>query len=184
MKPLQVRRRSNDGKGAVPPHADESIAYHLRDTYRALARVFQVETERFGVDMGVWMFLRSLWQEDGLTQKELTERAGLMQPSTSAALTQMERRGLVRQTVDTEDRRKVRIFLTPKSRALLEKLIPTAARVRRQAVSDFSKREVALLLEMLRRIRVNLLAADSNAVQKLRTSRANGSRGSSVRRSI
>lgn len=184
MKTPKVRRRSSDGTGAVPPRAEESIAYHLRDTYRALARVFQVETERVGVDMGVWMFLRSLWQEDGLTQKELTERAGLMQPSTSAALKQMERRGLVRQTVDAEDRRKVRIFLTPKSRALLEKLIPTAAKVRRQAMSDFSKEEVALLLEMLRRIRANLFAADGNGAQKLRTSRANGSRGSGVRRSI
>lgn len=184
MKTRQVRRRSNDGEGAVPPHADESIAYHLRDTYRALARVFQVETQRLGVDMGVWMFLRSLWQEDGLTQKELTERAGLMQPSTSAALRQMERRGLVTQTVDTKDRRKVRIFLTPKSRALLEKLIPTAAKVRRQAVSDFSKQEVALLLEMLSRIRVNLLAADNTGVQKLRTGRANASRRSGIRRPI
>ena len=134
----------------------DSIAYELRDTYRALARAFQVETERYGISMGMWMFLRALRQQDGLTQKELIQSAGLMQPGTSAALKQMERRGLVTQTADSEDRRKVRIYLTPRSRALLDRLVPIAAKVRSKATSDFTGKELALLIEMLDRIRTNI----------------------------
>ena len=66
-----------------------------------------------------------------------------MQPGTSAALKQMEHRGLVKPTTDPKDRRSVRVFLTPKSRTLLDKLIPIAAKVRDQATSDFSEREDA-----------------------------------------
>jgi len=141
----------------VRMHADEGIAYHLRDTYRTIARAFQVEGESLDVDtdIGVWIFLRSFLREEGLTLKELTARMGLMQPGASAALKQMEHRGLVTKIIDPEDRRKVRIFLTPKSRELLNALMPTAAKVLQQALSGFSKQELSSLFEFLDRIRAN-----------------------------
>lgn len=88
--------------------------------------------------------------------QDLIASAGLMQPGTSAALKQMERRGLVKHVTDAEDRRKVRVLLRQKSRSLLAKLLPVAAKVRDQATSDFSEQEVALLRDLLGRIRSNV----------------------------
>ncbi len=147
----------------------DNIAYELRDTYRAIARAFQAEAERFGVSMGMWMFLRALRQQDGLTQKELINSAGLMQPGTSAALKQMERLGLIRQESDKDDRRKVRIYLTPKSRVLLRKLVPISSKVRTQATSDFSKQEIVSLVNLLGRIKANIAVAPKSPLKRQTT---------------
>ena len=43
-------------------------------------------TQKYGVAFGHWAFLRILWETDGLTQRALSEEAGLMEPTTSSAL--------------------------------------------------------------------------------------------------
>ena len=48
-----------------------------------------------GVSFGHWTFLRILWEGDGLTQRELSEQAGVMEPTTFSALKTMERLGYV-----------------------------------------------------------------------------------------
>ena len=49
-----------------------------------------------GVTRGQWYFLRVLWEEDGLSQRELSVRVGMMEPTTVIALRSMEKAGLVR----------------------------------------------------------------------------------------
>ena len=64
---------------ATPPRADlpfaESVGYQVRTTHRALQRFLQFKIEPHGITLGMWYFLRALWHEDGLTQRELSNRA-------------------------------------------------------------------------------------------------------------
>ena len=128
----------------------------MRDTYGAFARVFQEDLQRAGLTMSMWFFLRALSEEDGLAQKQLMDRAGLMQPATSSALKQMERMRLIARKDDPNDGRVARFFLTAKARALLKKLFPAAAGVREKAVVDFSAEELDLLRKLLKRMKANL----------------------------
>jgi len=162
------RAVSRRGKNAGLMHADESVAYKLRDTYRTITRAFHAESETLhaGADISVWIFLRSFLKEEWLTQKELAHRLGLMQPGASAALKQLEGRGLLTKITDPEDRRKVRISLTAKSRELTKELMPTAAKVLKQAMTGFSKQEAALLFEMLDRIKANFDTATGTGAGK------------------
>jgi DNA-binding MarR family transcriptional regulator len=54
----------------------------------------QIASEK--VSIGMWYFLRALWERDGVIQRELTDCVGLMQPTTVAALRGMQSLGLVR----------------------------------------------------------------------------------------
>ena len=146
---------------ARPVHADphpwsDSIAYLLRTGYRVFARALQERIQAEGVPIGSWPFLRHLWQQDGITQSDLTKAVGLMQPNTVAALKQLSRRGWVKQTRDAEDKRKIRIHLTPKGRELFYRAFPLALEARDQALADFSKDEIATLRSLLKRISKNL----------------------------
>ena len=49
-----------------------------------------------GITRGQWYFLRVLWIEDGLSQRELSARVGMMEPTTVIALRSMEKAGLIR----------------------------------------------------------------------------------------
>jgi DNA-binding MarR family transcriptional regulator len=128
----------------------------LRNSYRVFARALQERIQAEGIPIGSWPFLRHLWQQDGITQKELTNAVGLMQPNTNAALKQLGRRGWVKQTPDSDDKRKIRIYLTPKGRQLFYRAFPLALRAREQALADFSEDEIATLRTLLKRITKNL----------------------------
>jgi len=150
--------RSRRGKSAhADPHPwSDSVAYLLRDSYRVFARALQERIQAEGIPIGSWPFLRHLWQQDGITQSELTKAVGLMQPNTVAALRQLARRGWVKQTRDADDKRKIRIHLTPKGRELFYRAFPLALQARDQALADFSKEEIAILRSLLKRITKNL----------------------------
>src|SRR5262245_44272505 len=96
---------------AVP---NDRLAHLIKDAARALVRALQVRLADHRVSFGHWAFLRILWERDGLTQRELSERAGVMEPTTFTALKAMERLGYVVRHRKNGDRKKVYIFLTPR----------------------------------------------------------------------
>ena len=72
-----------NGSFAFPPEA--SIGFLVRDTHRAFSRVLGAAIADAGVTIGMWFFLRALWEEDGLTQRELSRRIGMTEPTTVSA---------------------------------------------------------------------------------------------------
>jgi DNA-binding MarR family transcriptional regulator len=151
-------QRIRRGRLAHPdPHPwSDSVAYLLRNSYRVFARALQDRIQAEGIPIGSWPFLRHLWQQDGITQIELTKAVGLMQPNTVAALKQLARRGWVKQTRDAADKRKIRIHLTPKGRELFYRAFPLALQAREQALADFSEEEIATLRSLLKKFMKNL----------------------------
>jgi DNA-binding MarR family transcriptional regulator len=150
------RPRKHRQRRADPHPWSDSVAYLLRNSYRVFARALQERIQAEGIPIGSWPFLRHLWQEDGITQRELTKAVGLMQPNTNAALKQLARRGWVKQTRDHDDKRKIRIHLTPKGRELFYRAFPLALEAREQALADFSDDEIDTLRSLLKRITKNL----------------------------
>jgi MarR family transcriptional regulator, organic hydroperoxide resistance regulator len=127
-------------RDAVP---DDRFAHLVKDATRALVRGLQRRLARFGVSFGHWAFLRILWESDGLTQRELSREAGVMEPTTFGALKAMESRGYIARRRLAGNRRKIHIFLTRKGRALQDKLVPLAEEVNRVAVHGVPARDVA-----------------------------------------
>ncbi len=75
---------------------------------------------------GQWYFLRVLWITDGLSQRELSARVGMMEPTTVIALRSMERAGLIRRVRGDDDRRKMRVYLSAKAKRLRNELLTVA----------------------------------------------------------
>ena len=84
------------------------------------------------------------------------DRVGMMEPTTVTALNSMERRGLVERVRNPHDRRKVNIYLTPKGRSLREVLLPCAAEVSDLATRGIDPSDLALAIDLLHRMIVNL----------------------------
>jgi DNA-binding MarR family transcriptional regulator len=103
----------------------------------------QARLAEHAVPFGHWTFLRILWERDGLTQRELSDEAGVMESSTFAALKAMEELGYVRRKQVPGNRKNVYIDLTPKGRALEARLVPLAEEVNAIAVRGVSAAEVA-----------------------------------------
>ena len=106
------------GSNAKPPRGADilpprlSSGYLVRDAHRAFQRLLERRIAPYGVTRGQWYFLRVLWTADGISQRELSARVGMMEPTTAIALRSMERSQLIRRLRGDDDRRKVRVFLT------------------------------------------------------------------------
>jgi MarR family transcriptional regulator, organic hydroperoxide resistance regulator len=143
---------------AVP---DDRLAHLVKDATRALVRALQMRLAEHGVSFGHWTFLRILWEHDGLTQRELSEEAGVMEPTTYSALKAMEQLGYVTRRQVPENRKNVYVHLTPKGRALKAKLVPLAEEVNRVAVAGVDPEEVTRTRSILLSIIENLARDES-----------------------
>jgi DNA-binding MarR family transcriptional regulator len=158
-------------RDAVP---DDRMAHLIKDATRALVRALQLRLAPRGVSFGHWAFLRILWETDGLTQRELSREAGVMEPTTFAALKAMQRRGYIQRRRLSGNRRKVHIFLTAKGHALKQALVPLAEEVNRVALRGVRAADTIM-------VRRTLLAVISNlAADEVRF--ANAPRGRQPRR--
>ena len=131
----------------------DRLAHVIRETTRALVRALTQRLAQHDVSFGHWAFLRILWQQDGLTQRELSEQAGVMEPTTFAALKAMEELGYVERRQVPENRKNVYVHLTAQGRALEKKLVPLAEDVNKVATRGVKAGELAttrrVLLAML-----------------------------------
>jgi DNA-binding MarR family transcriptional regulator len=141
--------------GPVKP-ADERLAHLTKEAWRAFTRGLQEKLAANGVTFGHWQFLRVLWETDGITQRALSEQAGVMEPTTAAALKSMEAAGYIRRRQVPENRKNVYVHLTPKGRALRARLEPLAQDVNRLAVKGLPAREVEAARRTLLAIIANL----------------------------
>lgn len=97
-----------------------------------------------------------MWEEDGITQRQLSQRVGTMEPTTVTALNCLEERDLVRRVRNKQDRRKVNIFLTERGQELRNILLPRAEGVHQQALAGLSPDAVKDAMHVLRSICENL----------------------------
>jgi len=119
-------------------------------------RALQGRLAAHGVSFSHWTFLRILWDRDGLTQRELSEEAGVMEPSTFAAIKAMEELGYVTRGQLPENRKNVYVRLTPKGRALERKLVPLAEEVNAIAVQGLKNSAIETTRKSLLAMIANL----------------------------
>lgn len=139
---------------------NDRLAHLIRDVARAQMRALQQRLSRHGVSFGHWTFLRILWIRDGLTQKELSDAAGVMEPTTFSAVKAMEQMGLIERRQLAGNRKNMHVFLTPAGRALEKKLVPLAEEVNHISIRGLSDKTVATLRKALLAMIENLAAEE------------------------
>jgi MarR family transcriptional regulator, organic hydroperoxide resistance regulator len=154
---------------AVP---NDRLAHLVKDATRALVRALQMRLAAHRVSFGHWTFLRILWEGDGLTQRELSEEAGVQEPTTFAALKAMQRLGYVTRRRRDGDRKKVYVFLTPKGRALKRALVPLAEEVNAIAARRVARSDIAATRKVLLAIIENLARDEAGPGKRMPSTRA------------
>jgi DNA-binding MarR family transcriptional regulator len=155
-RPAGATAAGNDADRFSDPM--QSIGYLCRINFRGFARELEHRIARYGVSSGQWRSLRVLWDEDNITQRELSDRVGATEATTVPMIRTLVRDGFVVRRQDADDRRKVRIVLTPKARRLQRKLMPFVGEVNDLAVRGISAADQAVVRRVLAEIHRNLSA--------------------------
>lgn len=136
------------------------MAHLVKDATRAFLRALQARLAKHGVQMGHWTFLRILWEKDGVTKRELSVEAGVMEPTTFVALRAMESLGYVKLEQLPDNRRNVYVYLTPLGKRLKKLLVPLAEDVNAVAMRGLSAADIASARRSLL-VMIDNLARDS-----------------------
>lgn len=153
---VQVKtKRSSVEKGTAATQR-QTIGVLLRDAYWAFSHAFRARLVARGVTFGQFAHLQVLWEENGLTQVELSRRIGIERASSTAVIDGLESGGFVRRMRNTEDRRKINIFLTPAGLAIREDLLACSMETDQAARSGLSQMQVTALYDVISQITANL----------------------------
>jgi DNA-binding MarR family transcriptional regulator len=158
---MAIRRKTNGGSASPRRHSIDfslggSLGYLVRDANRAFQRLLERRMAPHGITRGQWYFLRVLWEEDGLSQRELSGRVGMMEPTTVIALRGMEKVGLIRRVRGVDDKRIIRVHLTPKARRLRDRLLQISQGVNDQGAEGVDAAELARFRRVIAQMTENL----------------------------
>jgi DNA-binding MarR family transcriptional regulator len=112
-----------------------------------------------------------LWEVDGITQRELSEQAGVMEPTTFSALNAMEKLGYVTRRQLPDSKKKIYVFLTAKGRLLKSKLVPLAEEVNEVAARGVAPADVAATRRTLRALLQNLAQDEVSEPRRIPSTR-------------
>lgn len=104
-----------------PLRLDQQLCFALYSASRALTRAYAPLLEPLGLTYPQYLVLLVLWEEDGISVKQLGERIALDSATLTPLLKRLAERGILERRRDENDERVVRIHLTSNGKALRTK---------------------------------------------------------------
>ncbi|HZV80596.1 MAG TPA: MarR family transcriptional regulator, partial [Geobacteraceae bacterium] len=96
---------------------------------------------------------RFLWEEDGLTQVELSSRSQIDRTTIGGLIDRLEQSGLLQRLPHPEDRRAYLICLTEAGRDLEKELTPLGEELQQRILAPLSGDEQEALVTILQKLR-------------------------------
>jgi DNA-binding MarR family transcriptional regulator len=147
VKPSRKKTRVGAGAG-----------YLVRDAHKAFSRCLASEISRYDISFKHYYYLLALFEEDQISQVELSERVGMNRATVTSVVDTMESQGLVKRVRDPDDRRKINVVLTAKGARLRRPLLESITDVQRTALKGIAERDLDKFRATIERIIQNLAA--------------------------
>ncbi|MFA0056274.1 MarR family winged helix-turn-helix transcriptional regulator [Vibrio echinoideorum] len=113
---------------------------------------FDLELKKHGLTIALWPTLMCLWEEEGITQRDIAAKSKVENSTTTRTLDKLEKLELVERRADPNSRRSFRIYLTEKGKALQETLIPIPMKLNKELVSALDPQEQQQMISLLKKM--------------------------------
>jgi DNA-binding MarR family transcriptional regulator len=129
---------------------------HLTERFllKRLQRNFRVAG--YSITAEQWHVLINLWEQDGQTQQQLSEKTEKDKGNITRLINGLERRNILVRIPNYTDRRSKLIYLTSKGKDYQKALIQIAQKTLNQAQANITKNEIELCNSVLQRVVNNL----------------------------
>jgi len=131
---------------------DDCILFLLAKAYQKAHGDFKKRLHSYGLTPIQHLVLEALWDEDGLSVGDIGKRLVFDGATLSGILDRLYAGGWVLKQADTEDKRMLRISLTPKSKDLKPELSAVRNKTNEDLMARFSLEEKVLLKRLLKDI--------------------------------
>src|SRR6478735_1699630 len=141
---------ASDGRPAGRP-----IGLEVTRTAKAVGMAFNAALQAEGGSVPVWLILNALTHEKLATQLDLARSLGIEGPTLTRHLDNLEEAGLVERRRSDEDRRAVRVALTPAGRTAHRSMRGQGIGFNERLLRGISEDEQAQLRDLLDRLGAN-----------------------------
>ena len=144
--------RAQGSSGRVIASERGPVGYALATAARIHRSSLSHRLGRLGLHLGQELVIVDLHERPDSTQAELVGRLGIEQPTVAKTLARMEHAGFVTRVRDDQDRRQVRLRLTPRGRRCVPSVLKAWAAADAEstrAMSDADRRRLVGLLQKL-----------------------------------
>jgi len=132
---------------------NKSIGFLLFKAYQRAWAIMREEIEPYDLTPPQFGLLAFLWQEDGLTQAELSEKGQIDRTTLGGLVDRLEKIALVERRRHPQDRRAYKIHLTERGKELEGPLSDCAARSLTRLCQGLNEQEICELRRMLNILR-------------------------------
>lgn len=136
----------------------ESAGKYISAIYRHHQMKIASELEPYRIGSGQYIFLITIAEREGITQKSLSEELLIDKTTTAKAVSKLEAEGYVKRVALRGDQRFNQLFLTEAGREVLPKVkskLSKLADIYRQGMND---EQYDTLIELLKRMLKNVCA--------------------------
>lgn len=116
------------------------------------AKEFDNKLKEHGLTVALWPTLMCLWEEEGVTQREIAKKSKVENSTTTRTLDKLEKLALIERRNDPNSRRSFRIYLTAEGRALQEVLLPIPLALNKELLNSLEPTEQAEMLRLLQKM--------------------------------
>ncbi|MCE4224280.1 MarR family transcriptional regulator [Methylobacterium sp. C25] len=110
------------GRADDPQRLDNQLCFAVYSAAHAFGRAYRAMLSHHDLTYPQYLVLLVLWEEEGLTVKDIGTKLFLDSGTLTPLLKRLEAAGQVRRVRDRADERQVSIFLTDKGRSLKGKM--------------------------------------------------------------
>lgn len=132
---------------------EKSIGFLLAKAYQRGWATLREEIEPYDLTPPQFALLSFLWQQDGLTQVELSEKGQVDRSTTGGLIDRLERGGLLERRQHPQDRRAYKIYLTERGKSMEDTLSACAERSLKRFTAGLNEGELNELRRMLEILR-------------------------------
>jgi len=128
----------------------------LKTSAKAWEKAADIELrDRFGLAGSKWKIIVVLSLKEGITQKHIADMAFVEAPTLVPIIDKMEKEGFLTRQSDPKDRRNNLIFMTKKSRGIVDPIIECILEIRNMGLNKISKKDMEIAKKVLEQITSN-----------------------------
>lgn len=131
---------------------EETIDYHIRATWHAIARLYNQKASDHGATMAIGFVLLNIDVEEGTPATKIAPLMGLEARSLTRLLKTLEERGAIYRKVDANDKRCVRIYLTEEGKKGRERAKETVVRFNEAVREEIPDKKLEVFFEVIKNI--------------------------------
>ncbi len=130
----------------------DCICFQLGKTVRQVTKAYRKEITSYRLTHGQFFMIVAIMEEEGLLPSELADKTSQDRATTTGLLDRLEKDRWIERRTDENDRRSLRIFLTPQARNKREEILKLFQETNQKFLNCFTQEEWDQMQNFLNRL--------------------------------